>query len=121
MVDKMLGVVLATLWDGKATIKEFGEWTDWLTKTAQKIETVLIEDEPCRISHASASSAVPSDTVTTVEQQVTLFIRPDLIIKPGSRITVTQNGRTVDYKASGQPRVYSSHQEIALQLWDNKT
>lgn len=120
MVEDVLRTVLATLWDGKATIKELGQWTDYFTKTTQMVETVVIENEPCRISFASAVSADPTETVTLAEQQVTLFIRSDLEIKPGSRITVTQNGRTVDYKASGQPRVYSSHQEVALVLWDNK-
>lgn len=120
MVENRLRDVLSSLWVGKCTVKELGQWTDFMTKTTQPAEIPTVTDEPCRVSYASASSANPSETVTIAEQQITLFLRPDLKIKAGSRITVTQNGRTVDYMASGQPKVYSSHQEIALKLWDNK-
>ena len=32
----------------------------------------------------------------------------------GSKIVVTQEGRTAAYARSGEPAVYSSHQEIVL-------
>lgn len=120
MVENRLREVLSILWVGKCTVKELSQWPDFMTKTTQKVETPTVTDEPCRVSYGSASSANPTETVTIAEQQITLFLRPDLEIKAGSRITVTQNGRTVDYMASGQPKVYSSHQEIALKLWDDK-
>lgn len=120
MVENRLREALSTLWVGKCTVKELSQWTDFMTKTAQMVETPTITDEPCRVSYGSSSSANPTETVTIADQEVTLFTRPDIEIKAGSRITVTQNGRTVDYMASGQPKVYSSHQEVALKLWDDK-
>ena len=46
-----------------------------------------------------------------------LFIAPDIEVKSGSKITVTQNGVTAEYSASGEAAVYESHKEIMLELW----
>ena len=35
-----------------------------------------------------------------------------------NRVIVTQNGETTEYKNSGKPAIYSSHQEIILELFD---
>lgn len=49
-------------------------------------------------------------------QTVKLFLKPEKIIEPGSKITVTQNGVTTDYASSGKPAVYETHQEVILEL-----
>ena len=51
-------------------------------------------------------------------QTTTLFISPDVVIEPGSKIVVTQNGKTVAYKQSGEPALYNTHQEIILELFE---
>lgn len=122
MVDKdpLEGNELAKLWIGKCTVWELGSGTDPKTGISWFEPVQTIENEPCRLSYSTPSPAVRSDSVTTADLNVTLFIRPDLIIPAGSKIRVEQRGRTVDYYASGQARVYSQHQEILLALWDNK-
>ena len=47
-----------------------------------------------------------------------LFISPDVLIKAGSKIIVTQHGRTTEYSNSGVPAVYPTHQEIMLTLFE---
>lgn len=47
-----------------------------------------------------------------------LFISPDVAIKAGSKIIVTQHGRTTEYSNSGVPAVYPTHQEIMLTLFN---
>lgn len=115
-----LGEALATLWTGKCTIFEQAQWTDYFTKTTQFTEINVATDEPCRISYSNSAPAAESDSVSTLAQQVILFLRPDLVVKPGSKITVTQNGRVSEYKASGAPKVYTAHQEVPLALLEDK-
>ena len=47
---------------------------------------------------------------------IKLFLSPDIIVKAGSNITVTQAGKTTEYIASGIPAIYDTHQEIMLVL-----
>ena len=88
-------------------------------------EVKVLENLPCRISYRNNYNNAKSKT-TGVEdyeapssrgQTVILFTAPDVNIKPGSKVVVTQNGRTVAYNCSGQPVVYQTHQEIALELF----
>lgn len=110
---------LATLWTGLCTIYEYEDYTDPLTyQTTQKEVPVLI-DEPCRLSYNREQATNISNGAAVVSQSITLFIRPDLVIKPGSVIEITQHGVTEKYKGSGQPAVYCNHQEIVLQLYED--
>lgn len=109
------------LWLGKCTIIEKIKAINPDTKVTEYTEQIIVQDEPCRISFGTAQSAINTATITNAEQQITLFIRQDLAIKAGSKITVTQNGYTKTYKASGEPRIYTAHQEIALEIEDDKT
>ena len=58
-----------------------------------------------------------SDSVNAVAQIIKLFLPPDYSISPGSKLVVTQNGVTTEYKNTGQPFIYDSHQEIELELF----
>lgn len=50
--------------------------------------------------------------------QVTeIFLAPEIVVKPGSKLTITQNGITTDYKSSGIPATYSTHQEIVVEIF----
>lgn len=115
----MVNNPLATLWNGRATIYEYKDVTNPLTyKTSQREEAVVV-DEPCRISYKQEQSTNMQNGAAVVSQSITLFIRPDLVIKPGSVIEVTQNGITEKYKGSGKPAVYTNHQQIVLQLYED--
>ena len=76
----------------------------------------VIVDQPCRLSFSSSPSATNGD-VAEINQTVKLFFAPEIKVKEGSKITVTQNGVTTAYKQSGTPAVYSGHQEILLELF----
>ena len=111
---------LATLWTGRCTIYEFKDVTDPHTKQTTQREVPVLIDEPCRLSYRHEQSTNIQNGAAVVSQSITLFIRPDLIIKPGSVIEVTQHGRTCKYKGSGAPAVYCNHQEIVLELYTNE-
>lgn len=110
---------LSLLWVGKCTIYEFQDTTDPETFQTTQQEVPVLIDEPCRLSYNKEQSTNIANGAAVVSQSITLFIRPDLVIKPGSVIEITQHGVTEKYKGSGQPAVYCNHQEIILQLYED--
>ena len=110
---------LATLWTGRCTIYEYENVTDPETYQTTQREVPVIVDEPCRLSYNHEQATNIQSGAAVVSQSITLFIRPDLVIKPGSVIEITQCGVTEKYKGSGKPAVYSNHQQIILQLYED--
>lgn len=85
-------------------------------KTTGFSEVKVLVDQPCKLSFQSSPSTSDGD-VPKINQTVKLFFAPDIIIKEGSKITVTQNGVTTEYKRSGTPAYYPTHTEILLELF----
>ena len=109
---------LARLWTGRCTIYEYQNVTDPYTFQTTLKEVAVLEDEPCRLSYNREHATNIANGAAVVSQSITLFIRPDLVINPGSVIEITQHGVTEKYKGSGQPAVYCNHQEIVLELYE---
>ncbi|KSV60300.1 hypothetical protein ASU35_05990 [Acetivibrio ethanolgignens] len=87
-----------------------------VTKLMEQKEVLVLENQPCRISFSSVPSASEKQNAAKVDQIVTLFIAPELEIKAGSKIVITQDNVTREYSKSGISAVYPSHQEITLEL-----
>ncbi len=105
------------LYDGKCTVTEQRKVIKANMSTGF-VETAVLEDQPCRLSYRTIANTNPFESAASAVTQVTvLFISPDIEIKPGSKITVTQNGVTTDYEKSGEPARYATHQEIVLDLF----
>ncbi len=109
---------------GKCDIVEYVHRQNKITKISEKAEETILSNQPCRLSfdannNRTLKSTLTGETASEVRQNVKLFIAPDIHIKPGSKIIVTQNGVTTAYKKSGQPSVYFTHQEIMLELFDD--
>lgn len=115
----MVSNPLAILWKGRCTIYEYEDITDPITYQTTQREVVVLKDEPCRLSYNHEQATNIQNGAAVVSQSITLFIRPDLVIKPGSVIEITQNGVTEKYKGSGQPAIYTNHQQIILQLYED--
>ena len=79
-------------------------------------DVVVLEDEPCRLSYSSVSAVDQTESAAKTAQVTKLFLSPDVQIKPGAKITVTQAGRTRTYECGSVAAVYPTHQEIVLQL-----
>lgn len=110
---------LAILWNGRCTISEYREVTDTDNfQTKHELATV-VTDEPCRLSHRQESTVNVNSGAPYVAQTIVLFVRPDLTIKEGSVIEVTQNNVTNKYKRASKPAVYSNHQEVGLELYED--
>lgn len=102
-------------YDGTFTVTEYQKIIK-PNHTTGFSEVVVVENQPCRLSFSSSPASSEGD-VSTINQTVKLFFAPEIKVKEGSKITVTQNGVTTEYKCSGVPAVYSSHTEIILELF----
>lgn len=82
-----------------------------------KFESVLVvENEPCRLSYDIPKIAVQTESSATLSNNAKLFISPNVEVVEGSRIEVVREGKTYQFKCSGMPSMYPTHQEIKLEL-----
>lgn len=110
---------LERLWIGKCTIYANQEVVNPNTHESTFEEVAIVEDEPCRVSFNRNETTDIVSGAAVVSQITMLFIRPDLTIPPGSVIEVTQNDETVKYKGSSKPSIYTNHQEVILELYED--
>ena len=102
---------------GTLTVTEMKKGMDAKTKLTKAEPVVTLENQPCKLSFETLKSAVQTDSAANIAQVTKLFVSPDVSIRAGSKITVTQDGVTTDYTRSGVPAVYPTHQEIVLELF----
>lgn len=102
---------------GVVTVTERQKVKDNQTKLTKTEDVVVLENQPCRLSFEKLQAVAQSDAAAAVAQSVKLFVSPDVSIKAGSKLTVTQDGVTVDYTRSSVSAVYPTHQEIMLELF----
>lgn len=103
------------LYTGLCDIIDQQEIFDPETKQTSFESVTVAQKQPCRLSYSNISQAVQGNAAA-IQQVIKLFIAPEVVVKAGARVDVTQNGRTTSYKAAGQPAIYSNHKEIVLEL-----
>lgn len=108
---------LEATYDGTCRIYGMKAVKDPETMVTRQEEVLVQEGIPCHLSFSSAAPADGTGVAAQVVQTIKLFLAPELLVPPGSRIEVTQHGRSESYAQSGKAAVYSSHQEIVLDLW----
>lgn len=104
---------------GTLTVTEMKKKKDAKSKLTKTERVVVLENQSCKLSFETLKSTVQTDSAATVTQITKLFVSPDVSIKAGSKITVTQDNVTTDYTCSGVPAVYPTHQEIVLELFED--
>lgn len=115
---KSYAAAIKSLWRGKCTVTvRNNDTTDENTGRVVVGEVDTYTDEPCRISFDTVNATQPENNAANIVQSITLFIDRAVVIPEGSKITVTQNGATTVYEKSGKPAVYSTHQEIPLEIF----
>jgi hypothetical protein len=80
-------------------------------------EVTILENQPCRLSFERIASVSEGEAASKLTQVTKLLIAPEVEIKPGSKLVIEQNGLTSEYKRSGEPAIYNTHQEIILELF----
>ena len=115
------GKALRALWNDRWSIQSSVEYTK-ANKAKGKRWQTLVSDEPCKLSFFNNvrlnNPSVELPMAAQVFQQAKLFIRPDLEIPAGCRITVTthKNNITLYFENSGIPAFFTNHQEILLEV-----
>ena len=108
---------IESLYNGTCTITEHTK-VKKENKSTGFVESMVLENQPCRISFSTINSTSSTETgASALVQVVKLFIAPEVKVKPGSKISVTQNNVVTEYQNSGEPAFYSTHQEIILELF----
>ena len=108
---------IESLYDGKCTITEHQKVKKENKSTGFQ-DVVVHEDIACRLSFKTSNNTNQTDTAASaVVQSIKVFLAPEIQVKPGSKLTITQNGVTTEYKSSGEPALYETHQEIILELF----
>lgn len=113
-------LAIESLYDGVCDVYQFTETYDANQHRNRVSKKMLAEKMPCRISINGSSPTSESNMVAQKVQTITLYCAPELTIPAGCKIEVTQAGRTELYEASGQPRVYPTHQELGLIMSEDK-
>ena len=119
MVEKY-AEILKLLWKDSCTVYQWEKVTDPETHVTDFQETLLLEDEPCKLSFSSLSST-SGDPAAEAPRSITLFLRPDLDIPAGCKIIVTRTDPGTGEETvftlsnSGRPGRFFSHQEISLE------
>lgn len=109
---------IESMYDGTCTIIE-RQKVKLPNKSTGFMDIVVLEDIPCRLSFKTITNTNQTETgVSAVVQVTKVFIAPEIQVKPGSKLTITQNDVTTEYKSSGQPAIYTTHQEIELELFE---
>lgn len=108
---------IESTYTGVMTVSERQSVKDPNTHITSTKEVVVLENQPCKLSFETIAATVQTDTAAALSQGTKVFLSPDVSIKAGSKLTVTQNGVTIAYKSSGVPAVYPTHQEIMLELF----
>lgn len=107
------------LYDCKCNVYEYIE-VQKANKSTNFQEKLVLENQSCKVSYESISTIdVIDNNGAKTPISTKLFISPDIKIKTGSKIVVTDNrGEVIEYKSSGKPATYDTHQEIMLELFE---
>lgn len=114
--------ILATMYKDACSVVEHRKITDPITKKTGFDDVTVVEDQPCRLSYKQIPTTAGGN-VASMDQQVKVFLPPEVEVKAGSKVIVTQHydcrdDIVTEYAASGVPAVYPSHQEVSLELFE---
>ena len=129
---------LEALWSDRADVYILEKSLCQSTGQTLFSEKLLFEALPCRLSYRNLSTAGTKENAAPfsrssagvrshaapVTQTARLFLSRETTLPPGCKIVVTRNAghggdetRTAVYAFSGEAGVFTSHQEVALELF----
>lgn len=117
MAIKQARKAIESLYDSTCTVIEYKQEKDPDTKKMVSKEVTVYQEKPCKLSYSSIGKSNQTEAANAVTQIIKVFIAPELYIKAGSKLIISGRGRTTEYKNSGVPAVYNTHQEIVLELF----
>lgn len=112
----MVRQAIESTYQGECTITEYQSYKKENRSTGHQ-EVQVLENQPCKLSFSSVRNTNEGETAARVVQTAKVFLAPEIQVRPGSKLTITQSGVTTEYKNSGEPAIYDTHQEIVLELF----
>jgi hypothetical protein len=109
-------VAIEMMYQGTCTVTEHQK-VKKDNKTTGFQDVIVLTNQPCKLSFSNITTTDQTETAALVAQTAKVLIAPEIKIKPGSKLTITQNGVTTEYENSGEPAPFSTHQEIVLELF----
>ncbi len=86
-------------------------------------EVKVYENVPCRMSAKAylfgENVANEKNNITSLNKKTKLFMPPEYVIKPGSKIVVESLGQVSVFAKSGKMSCYNSHNEVMVDLLKN--
>lgn len=120
-VRKEARKAIESLYDCTCDIRAYEKYKDPITKeTKTGINPIpKYEKQSCKVSKESLSKNNQTDTINQISYELKLFIAPEVEIKQGDEIEVTNKvlNITTKYKA-GEGFPYNTHQEVILNKED---
>jgi len=104
------------MYQGTCTVTEHQK-VKKANKTTGFQDVIVLTNQPCKLSFSNIATTNQTETAALVTQTAKVLIAPELQIKPGSKLTITQNGVTTEYENSGEPALFNTHQEINIVLF----
>ncbi|OOM82324.1 hypothetical protein CLPUN_03250 [Clostridium puniceum] len=110
---------IESMYEHICTVFEYQKVKDPVTKLTKSEEVPVLKEQSCKLSYSTVKNATETEKASALQQVVKLFIAPEIVIKEGSKLVVTdtRTNKTQSYKNSGVPAIFSSHQEIVLELF----
>lgn len=105
------------LYEHTCTVSEYVKVKDPTSKITSMKEVPTLENHPCKLSFSTTKPTQQTESANQVTQVIKLFVAPEITIKEGSKIVITHNGKVSEYKNSGIPSIFPTHQEIVLELF----
>ncbi len=109
---------LSRLYTGRMDIMAVSKTKDSHGITKTEFKTVQ-SDVPCRLSY-DRKTVNNADNGDLLIQEIQVICSPDVDIPEGSRLKVTQAGRTETFDLASPPAVYDNHQEVRLTLLNRR-
>lgn len=115
---------IESMYEDVATVKR-NETVRGANNISEYKRSIVYDNVICGISYTTADKSDQTDVQNNIDVEATLFISPELDIRPGDYITVKRFGRDNpistlirEYEVIGPPPVYATHQEVRLKAGD---
>ena len=109
---------ILSMMTGTCDVQEYQSVKDQTTHVTKQQLVTVYSSQPCKLSYSKNPATAEGDAPGLL-LTVRLILPPELTIKPGAVITVTQAGKTRTFKAASEPAVYTNHQEVDLESADD--
>lgn len=105
-VDKM---ILQSTYD--CTMNVYGWENADIDEFLEESRVLKYSDVPCGVSYIAAGLAGGGD-IAEAETKIKVFCDEELDIAVGNLLEITINGKTIEFRQTGNGKRYLSHQEL---------